>query len=216
MSMKKIIYGVMFSAMAGLTLLGCYPQGPEYVEDLDVVYTTYDEEYDFQAQNTFALPDKIVVDVEIDGGDTTWIYMKDAFATPILNSIVANMEANGWERLPNDVDGNPDLDADVVLSPALISSTTYYYSYWYDWYYGWYGGYWGWYYPPYYSVSSVTTGSMVIVMADPGAADDSPIGKSKASWLAVANGVATGYNDISRVTDAIDQAFEQSPYLKIN
>jgi hypothetical protein len=212
MRMKKIVYGVMLSAMAGMTLLGCYPQGPEYVEDLDVVYTTYDEEYDFQGQNTFALPDKIVTDVKIKNGDTTYVYMKDAFALPILQAIENNMEDFGWTKVP-DLANNPD----VIITPAAISSTTYYYSYWYDWWYGgYYGGYWGWYYPPYYSVSSITTGSLVLTMSDPGAADESPIGQSQASWLMVANGVATGYGDISRVTNAIDQGFKQSPYLKTN
>lgn len=211
MSMKKIVYGVMFSAAAGLTLLGCYPQGPEYVEDLDVVYTTYDEEYDFAGQGTYAMPDKIVVDVEIDQGDTTYVYMKDVLASPILSAIDDNMEAYGWTKV--DISANPD----VLVNPAAISSTTYYYSYWYDWWYGgYYGGYWGWYYPPYYTVSSITTGSLVITMADPSAADESPIGQSQTSWLMVGNGVATGYGDISRVTNAIDQGFKQSPYLKTN
>lgn len=212
MRMKKIVYGVFFSAAAGLTLLGCYPQGPEYVEDLDVVYTTFDEEYDFQGQSTYALPDKIVVDVEIDRGDTTYVYMKDALAAPILAAIDDNMEALGWTKVAGLVN-----DPDIIITPAAISSTTYYYSYWYDWWYGgYYGGYWGWYYPPYYSVSSITTGSLVLTMSDPGAAEDSPIGQSQANWLMVANGVATGYGDISRVTNAIDQGFKQSPYLKIN
>lgn len=32
-------------------------------------------------------------------------------------------------------------------------------------------------------------------------------------WFAAANGVLTGEYNTSRVTKAIDQAFEQSPYL---
>ncbi len=202
---------LLLMALPALLLGSCYPAGPEYVDDLDVVYTTYDEAYDFQAQNTYSMPDKIVVDVEIDRGDTTFVYMKDALATPILAAIDARMQAYGWTKT-NIING-----PDVIISPAAVSSTTYYYSYWYDWYYGgYYGGYWGWYYPPYYSVSSITTGSLVLVMSDPSAADSSPIGKSQAAWFAVANGVATGYGEVGRVTDAINQAFAQSPYLKTN
>lgn len=206
--MKRLLY----VALVALLLQGCYPAGPEYVEDLDVVYTTYDKEYDFQAANTYAMPDKIVVDVEIDNGDTTYVYMKPVFATPILNAIRTEMTSNGWnEVLPQ--------NADVIITPAALSSTTYFYSYWYDWWYGyggWYGGYWGWYYPPYYTVSSYTTGSLVLVMADPSAADDSPINRSPAIWSAVANGLYTGSYDVSRVENGIEQAFKQSPYLKIN
>jgi hypothetical protein len=199
--------------LASLALLvwGCYPSGPDYVEDLDVVYTTYNDQYDFASKSTYAMPDKIVVDVEIDNGDTTYVFMKDAFATPILAAIDQNMQSKGWTKV--DISKKPDL----LVSPAAISSTTYYYSYWYDWYYGgWYGGYWGWYYPPYYSVSSYTTGSLIITMADPKGVDDSPIGKSQAAWVAVGNGLYTGAYNTARVTNAINDAFAQSPYLKTN
>lgn len=211
----KFMKRILLLALPVLLLGGCYPAGPEYVEDLDVVYTTYDETYDFQGQSTYAMPDKIVVDIEIDEGaigpDTTFVYMKDALAAPILSAIDSRMQAYGWSKV--DISDTPD----VLVNPAAMSSTTYYYSYWYDWWYGgYYGGYWGWYYPPYYTVSSVTTGSLVITMADPSAADTSPIGKSQTAWLSVANGVATGYGDVGRVTKAINQAFAQSPYLKTN
>lgn len=210
--MKRLVLIVLMAVL----MAGCYPEGPEYVEDLDVVYTTYDKEYDFQAANTYAMPDKIVVDAERDNnGDWIPEYMPDAAAEPILAHIEAQMTANGWTRLPNDLGGNPDEDADVVVTPAAMKSTTYFYTYWYDWWYGGYwGGYWGWYYPPYYTVSSYTTGSMIIVMADPHAA--SPINQTQASWVGVANGLFTGNYDFNRVKNGIDQAFEQSPYLKIN
>jgi len=193
-----------------VVLLSCYPAGPEYVEDVDVTYTTYDQKFDFQSRGTYAMPDKIVVDVEIEDGDTTYIYMKDVFATPILAAIDDNMKANGWAKVG--LAGTPD----VVVTPAGISSTTYFYSYWYDWWYGgWYGG-WGWYYPPYYTVSSYTTGSMIITMADPNVGTDNPINQSQTAWIAVGNGLFSGAYDISRVTKAIDEAFDQSPYLKLN
>jgi Domain of unknown function (DUF4136) len=204
--MKRLL---LMAAMP-VVLLSCYPAGPEYVEDVDVTYTTYDQEFDFQSRSTYAMPNEIVVDVEIEDGDTTYIYMKDVFAEPILAAIEDNMEANGWERVG--LAATPD----VVITPAGISSTTYFYSYWYDWWYGgWYGG-WGWYYPPYYTVSSYTTGSMIITMADPNVEDDSPINQSQTAWIAVGNGLFSGAYDLSRVTDAIDEAFDQSPYLKLN
>ena len=194
-----------------MVLLGaCYPNGPEYVEDADVVATSYDVKYDFKSQSTFAMPDQIVVDVEIEQGDTTYEYMAPKFATVILDAIQKDMESLGWERV--DIDEDPD----VLLTPAAMSSTTYFYTYWYDWWYGgWYGG-WGWYYPPYYTVGSYTAGTMLLVLADPSQASESPINRSQAIWVAAANGLLTGYYDISRVTDAVHQAFKQSPYLKTN
>lgn len=205
--MKKIL----ITAASLLLLGGCYPGGAEYVEDADVVYTTYDEEYDFQSSSTYAMPDKIVVDVEIDDGDTTYVYMKDVFATPILAAIESNMDSYGWTRV--DVDDDPD----VLLTPSAIKSTTYFYSYWYDWWYGGYWGWgWGWYYPPYYTISSYTTGTMVMTISDPNLGADSPINRSPAVWISAANGLFTGYYDLDRVTESIDQSFEQSPYLQHN
>ncbi len=209
--MKRFLVMILSATL----LLGCYPQGPEYAEDLDVVYTTYDSDYDFQAGSTYAMPDKIVIDIEIDEGaigpDTTYVYMNDILAQPLLQAIEDNMTNYGWDRV--ELEDAPDL----VLTPAAIKSTTYFYSYWYDWWYGgYYGGYWGWYYPPYYTVSSYTTGSLILVMADPSAADESPIGASPTAWVAVGNGLFTGSYSVSRATGAVDQAFAQSPYLKTN
>jgi hypothetical protein len=190
-------------------LAGCYPQGPEYAEDTDIVYTTYDDKYDFDAGNTFAMPDQIVTDVKIEDGETTYVYMKPAFATPILQAIKKNMEAKGWQQVG--LAANPN----VILTPAGLSSTTYFYSYWYDWWYGgWYGGYWGWYYPPYYTVSSYTTGTLIMVISDPNQAANSPIDRSPAVWVGAANGLASYSYNVTRVTNAIDKAFAQSPYLE--
>ncbi len=57
---------------------------------------------------------------------------------------------------------------------------------------------------------------MIITMADPNVGEDSPINQSQTAWIAVGNGLFSGAYDISRVTDAIDEAFDQSPYLKLN
>mgnify|MGYP001166003122 FL=1 len=207
--MNRFFKFFVFASLSGLVLGGCYPAGPDFTEDLDVVYTDYDPEFDFQGQSTYAMPDKIVVDVDIaNNGDTTYEYMKDIYAGPILDRIEANMTALGWTRV------NINANADVLLTPAAISSTTYFYSYWYDWWYGGYYGGWGWYYPPYYTVSSYTTGSLIMTIADPNI--DSPINKSPTAWVGAMNGLLTGSGDINRVLNGIDQAFEQSAYLKTN
>jgi hypothetical protein len=194
-----------------LTLLaGCYPKGPEFVEDADVVLTSYDKAYDFKAKGTYAMPTQIVVDIDIDHGDTTYVYMKPAFADPILAAIQTNMTTLGWTRV------NISADPDLLLTPAGLSSTTYFYSYWYNWWYGGYWGWYGWYYPPYVTVSSFTTGSLVMVLSDPNMAESSPIGRSPSVWVGGANGLFVGTYNINRATAAINQAFAQSPYLKTN
>lgn len=206
MNMKTFLKKSMLTAFVGALVFGCYPAGPEYVEDLDVVYSTYDDQYDFKSKSTYAMPDEIVVDVEIDkNGDTTYVYMKDVYALPILAQIESNMTDYGWTRVG--IDENPN----VLLTPAGMKSTTYFYSYWYSWWYGgYYPGWGGWYYPPYYTVSSYTTGSVILTLSDPNY--DTPISKSQSIWLAAMNGLL-GSNDINRAKVGIDQAFKQSPYL---
>ncbi len=206
--MKENLFRFGFAVATSLLLWGCYPGGAEYYEDTDITYTQYDVKFDFASRSTFALPDKIVIDVEITNGDTTFVYMDNAFAIPILQTIRSNMENYGWRLV--DISASPD----VLVSPAATKSTTVYYSYWYDWWYGgWYGG-WGWYYPPYYTVSSFTTGTMLITIADPNI--ENAVNRSEISWLMVGSGLVSGAGDLSRITDAIDQAFTQSPYLKTN
>lgn len=195
--------------VTGLSLAGCYPSGPDYAEELDVVYTDYDNQFDFKSKSTYAIPNKIVVDIEEDDdGSIDTIYMKEKYATPILASIKDNLAKNGWTETT--IDNSPDM----LVTPGAISSTTFFYSYWYDWWYGGYYGGWGWYYPPYYSVSSITTGSLIIVMADANA--DPAINKVPRAWLTSITGVLSGDNSVSRVEKGINQAFNQSPYLKTN
>jgi hypothetical protein len=184
-----------------ILLLGsCYPQGPEYYEDLDVVYTNYDDQYDFASKGTFAIPDKIVKVTGnlIEGEDPEFV--EDKYAGPMLQKMIENMEDLGWTETDDSE------NADVVLLPAVWSNTTVYY--WYDywcWYAPWYCG-WGWGYP---SVSSYTTGTLVMTLVADG---DNYIDPARV-WTAAANGLLSGAVNTSRVNNAIDQAFEQSPYL---
>ena len=108
----------------------------------------------------------------------------------------------GWQRID-------DLEAaDLVLLPASWTNTTIYY--WYDywcWYYPYYCG-WGWYYP----VSSYTSGTMVMTLI----ADGEEFVEPQRVWLGAINGLLSGTYDADRVSNAIDQAFIQSPYLDIN
>ena len=55
---------------------------------------------------------------------------------------------------------------------------------------------------------------MIITLSDP--TSDNPINQTPATWIAAMNGLLTGSNDVSRVLEGIDQAFEQSAYLKTN
>jgi hypothetical protein len=193
-------------SIAGL-LASCYPKGPDTVTDLDIVVTTYDDTYDFKAQNTYAIPDKIVNGITISQGDTTYEYVSLSVGNSILAEINDQMSSYGWTQV--DIDANPDM----LFMPGVITTTNYFYSDWYNW---WYSDfyYWNWYYPPYYTASSYTTGSLIMVLANPNEAD--LINASEAKWVGVCNGILSSSGNVSVVTNAVAQAFAQSEYLDQN
>lgn len=204
--MKKRISFVLFTLSVFL-LWGCYPQGPEYAEDMDIVLTSHNKEYSYAGKTTYAMPDKIVKitgKVIDEGGSPEYIQNSKR----ILDMIEANMSTYGWTKV--DVDANPDL----LLLPAAWETTTIYY--WYDYWYWWYGGYWGWYYPYYppVSYSSYSTGTLLMSIIDPNelSTDEFPI----KVWTGAINGLLTGSYNETRLREAIDKAFSISPYLDIN
>jgi hypothetical protein len=149
------------------------------------------------------MPDKIVkVTGNLTEGENPE-YVKEPYNTQILNLIEDHMTNLGWNKV--DV---PE-DADVVLFPAVWTNTTvvYWYDYW-CWYYPYYYCGWGYYYP---YTTSYTTGTMVMALIP---TDESV--EPVSVWTGAINGLMSGNYDLTRVTNGIDQAFEQSPYLNIN
>jgi hypothetical protein len=195
-------------------LLGCYPKGPEYTDELDIVYTNYQSTYDFASKKTYAIPDSVI---KIDGetlndpdGDGKPQFMSAASAAAILGQINQNMAANGWTR----VDKNANPDVLMLVSSMTTTNIYYYYDWWYwDW---WYGGYWGWYYPGYYPpyITGYRSGSVFAQMLDIKNVARGENGT--VAWHFIINGLAEGGSaDLTaRVQKGINQAFSQSPYLK--
>ncbi|MCX2743935.1 DUF4136 domain-containing protein [Mangrovivirga sp. M17] len=212
--MRKYIFKtIYFSIILMLTIsfISCQPGGAEYVSDLDVVLTDYDDQFDFNSVNTYAIPDEIVeIESNDPGNGDQPDFLDPVFAEPILNKINENMQNNGWQRV--DEDQNPD----VVVFPSYTTTTNlfYYYDWWYwDWWYPGYGPGWGWWYPYPPVVTGYTTGSVLIQMTDANNTilnDQIPV-----LWTMIVNGLLQGSNAsiIQRINTSIDQGFEQSPYL---
>ena len=204
--MKRKI-SIILSIMIAFLLGGCYPDGPDYIEEMDVVLTKHNDTYDFSGKGTYAMPNKIV---KITGnaveGDEP-VFVPDITGQKILARIDENMRMYGWTKV--DVSAGPDL----LLAPASWETTTvfYYYDYWY-WWYGGYYPYWG-YYPP-MNYSSYTTGTLLMTLIDPDVIESN--GNPVRQWAGAINGILTGSYNASRVNAAIDKAFIISPYLKTN
>ena len=195
---KKSLYILLIPLIAW----SCYPGGVQYYEETDVVYTEYDEEFDFSSRRTYAMPDSVVkVTGNIIEGEPPE-FIKEPYNTEIIDRIKSNMSANGWDLVDDPA------DADLVLFPAAWTNTTiyYWYNYW-CWYYPWYCG-WGWY--P--SFTSVTTGTLLMTMV----VDGEEYVEPTTVWTSAVNGLLSGAQNTNRINNAIDQAFAQSPYLKVN
>jgi hypothetical protein len=212
--MKKRSFQILV-ALGALFLWGCYPDGPDYIEDMDVVITKHNPDYNYVAKSTYAIPDKVVkITGNLQEGDSPE-YLPQS--TVIISAIKKNMDALGWVEV--NIADTATTHIDVFILPASWETTTivYYYDYWY----GWYGGYWGGYYPyyPYYGggyYDSYSTGTLIWTLIDTDKDLISGTGSPVAQWTAALNGILTGSFSSTRVTKLIDKAFAQSPYLKTN
>jgi hypothetical protein len=200
-----------------MLLAGCYPGGPEYTSDYDIIGTDHDPDYwNANSPSTYYMPDSLgwILDREnIDNSEDDLTRDYDAF---ILNEVANNLAALGYERVDtyNEAD-RPDL---VVFTEALaVKNTTVSYIPWYPWY--GYGGYWGGYWP-YYGygypvVYSYSTGTILIEMADALNLDTEHL-RINIVWLAAIDGLlrSSSVSNQEFVSQTIEQAFAQSPYLK--
>lgn len=214
--MKFKTYIVLLGALS-ISFSGCYPDGPDYVDELDIVYTNYDPLFDFKAVNTFALPDSVVIingsDFRERNGVDKPEFVTAPYATVILNTLRDNLVKRGWFEV--DKNENPD----VIFLPSVTNTA--YIFYYYDWYYwnwwypGWQAG-WGWYYPGYYYPIYRTgyhSGTLFIQMTD---SKNSTVNFNiSVPWSVEINGLMQGsVTSIKiRLKNTIDQAFDQSPYL---
>lgn len=215
--MTAKLYKWLTAILLVVAQAGCYPDGPEYAEELDLVYTNYYNQFDFKSKRTFAIPDSVILitgDVfEDPDGDGKPQFANPTYSTQVLNKLKENMAANGWTLV------NKSNDPDVVLLVSAMTTTNIYY--YYDYYYWgwWYGGYYGWYYPGWYYPPYVTgyrSGSIFIQMTELKGLRQGD--NAAVAWNCIINGLAEGSTaDIStRIQRGVDQAFAQSPYLKIN
>ena len=212
-------YGPAFSVWVLLGFFSCYNSSEDvFLEDLDIVVTSYDEAYDFGPAQTFVLPDSVV---RITGeGDDSPDDDEGQFDELILERVRQNLLDLGYIEEPDPENNASDLVVVVqtlVLDNYVITDPYFFWDYWgwYPWFPGYgYGPGYGWYYPYPVVVGTYTTGTIFINMFDPlqtGTRDQ----EIPNVWLGALNGVLQGSTSglQVRITRGIDQAFDQSPYL---
>ena len=217
--------------MAGalLLLVSCYPGEVTSIQQLDVVITAHDDTVTFTSFATYALLDSVVhidpdslVDPDAPAATEDSLLSRDNDAL-ILAEIRAGIEGMGYVEELNPATNTPDI---LLLVGAWAASNTAYFSYGWWPYYGWYPYYpccygpgYGWGYPS-GGVGSVSysTGTLVITMLDPDRPDPEDDDNAPVLWVAGINGLLEGSAAglTARITNLIDQAFDQSPYLSAN
>lgn len=208
--MKKIL---IISAVA---LLAFACQKEPYSQDVDgeyLVYTSPAKDVIFSDFRTFDIADSVLV----IGQTKKPYYSKSNNALALIQAYRTNMENLGYIYLPS----NPDAQLGIQVTYAEDTQKfVQYYDdpYWWLDYPGyWPAGYWGnwtgWYYP-YPVVYTYTTNALITDMVDLTAGEQN--GKLKIVWSCYIGGPASASinYDVKRMIDAVDQAFEQSPYLK--
>jgi len=132
----------------------------------------------------------------------------------VTTAITSNYQARGYTVVAMDPGDAPPPGASyVVETTALRTTTVWYPCYW-----------WGWWgvpvdtcaYP--WTTPGYSTGSLLITMTDVSClAASSCSGPPAAIWMALGDSAlpdAAAGADVSVAVTAINQAFEQSPYLK--
>lgn len=205
--MKRLI----LLLMVPLVFHSCYPGGATYVDQLDLVYTNYNDNFDFGSVTTFTIPDSIPL-VEEDTRPNNPEFVEDPYRTTIISNLRQQMEDRGYQYV--DQSANPEL----ILFPTASTDTETYYYYW-GGYWGWWGWGGGWYYPGYYPgygyQTSYEIGTVMVqaVYDDPNIPDDED---KPVQWVGVMNGLLQGNTNSvdKRIESSILQMFAQSEYFR--
>ena len=219
MKKAKLLPAISWPLILVLPLLmySCYPDGPSAVEDMDIVASMHDPEFNFSVAVTYSMPDTVI---HIIGEDEKEEDVDHSYDELMLTTVKTNMDAFGYELVELDTI-NP---SDVVLLVSAISSTNSgiiygpgswwgYWGYWPGWggYYPGYGPGWGYGYPwfGYPAAYSYSTGSVFVTMLNPEEFDpeNETIG---VVWMAAMNGLLKGSSGETRISEGINQAFKQS------
>jgi hypothetical protein len=226
--------------VVSLLLSACYSYHDEtYLDELDITLTYRDTSYNFQQNTTYALRDSVgIISDYLSKTEIANFYKSGGGNEKIKNLVRTNLNAMGYTEVANDE--QYDLGVNLVVA-AIENTTTYTYGWWYDYYdyydYYWWGGWYPYYGYPWYAVSyTYQQGTLLMELADGNTirayrawadgktqgeiehADPSTVPQIDYTWQGIVSGVAgteKSYNE-QRAERGINEAFTQSPYLKIN
>jgi hypothetical protein len=213
--MKRTIKLSFIILALASVVFACSSQGPETVEDYDLVVTTPDRNFDFAEVLYYIMPDTVVlINDSLDSGSDGDVRDPHRFDDEILAAVARNMEQIGYERIEEDDGIEPDILV-TISSLRTVYVGVYWWNYWWN-YWNWWG-YWGPGWNPWYpwggGVYTWTTGTVIIDMLEPVSNPVYP--NIPVVWNAMFNGLVSGSDEsiLRRIETSIDQAFRQSDYL---
>jgi hypothetical protein len=187
------------------------PDNAELIDQM-VVSTNYDTEADFSAYGTYAIPTDTIGFLSNNSSDTIITSPSSDFPREVLKTIRANMDARGYTRV-NRTDA-PDFGINVMVVNDFNVFQEVVYPDYYGYPGGYYSGYYGYgsYYSyPYVNTYAYNTGVLIVEIVD--LKNKTPDNKVKVIWDAYMGDVYSTIDRLSQSTDAINQAFVQSPYI---
>lgn len=216
--MKKI-FPLLFIALAAFS---CQKEPDTGKLDADfVVLTNHDTSFDFGQAKTYYVPDSVLVIGKNENQADYWV---NENSEQIINAFVDNMRERGFELAPNKESADYGLQISFVEDTSYFLGSSYpagspwwgyYPGYWAP---GFWGGYWGGYYYPYPIMYRYNVGVMLADLLDlkaPVNKETSTENKIPVVWNAYMGGLLFNSKfNLSASLNSINQAFEQSPYLK--
>ena len=201
-------------AAAALLAAGCGDNTIDSPQSFGAVVTVVDSGLALRRASTFVLPDTVV--------------LLSQFGTPINSDLAhqlviqvrAHFRAMGWTEIPDARDSRPDVL--ILLAASTQVQTGIAYS---DWFSAWgYLPYWGgsvndawaWGYPGGAVPYAYQSGTLLVAMIDVSAPRDLATKTIPLLWAAGLDGLVGDGTTPERIRAGINQAFFQSPYLRIN
>jgi hypothetical protein len=175
------------------------------LQNQQVVVTDRELDANFSSFNTYHISDTVRI-LASDPRDTI---LTGSIAQQLVQTVRTNMNNRGYTFVGKG--GNPDLGMVLVVLKDVSSSTVCG-----GWWGGWWGGPWGWGWGyPWCGTYTYTVGTTLLSIYD--FKNPETNGNPGAIWGMTAFGVFSNSNqttNLNLTVNAINQAFNQSPYIK--
>jgi hypothetical protein len=239
-NMRKIIPLLLLMGGAIIMMTSCLKNETVYYDELDVTLTNYEVGFDFSSYTSFAMPDSTILKTNyLTEAEIESFYAPGGTSENTLALLKSKFQERGY-TFTESVD-NADFMAVPTVLMIQQSGAVYYPPGWWWGYPGWgwggWGGWWGYpgygWNPGYVQYYSYKVGTIVLEMVDGKSFRDvNDWGESRGQgeqaytsdevpdltirWMASIDGYISSnaeYNT-DRAQRGMDEAFEQSPYLK--